>query len=385
MESKQQVLEFALAEAEESHRRCQLGRALRDLNASADLCLLALLIYENTRYGVGDPWRPEGGEETILGHAWGPRIKRSTLYTLKKSEAYRRLLTVADGSYQINWRGVFEARGLPLPESLGTPSTGARNSAAESRAATAATGSLFGDEDRTRAAMPLLETASKSWTGESKSWTPQSRNWTNESSSWTNSSRNWTPSSAETSPQCAPLASARARLFSCFVVMSSSTTTEQNESIRIFAEELARRLFAHLPGSTMLRQAETRRFLACISVLGVLCEEEWGEWIEEAICVAEHRRPRPESPPAFFRGTLRNFLVGQMGVCSTEEDATAVLGQFLAAARPIAKRVLALMPVAVCTPKLEKATSPQAVALSAEEIAACRANSKRAIADFHNY
>src|SRR3989304_890568 len=121
---QQQSLPFAQAEASAAERLMQLGRALRDISANANLGKFMRLIFDQTASGMTE-W--SACDELIIGHAWGLTSK-DTLVRVRQQAKDCGILSiapirdsfgrVAEWIYAIYWPGVYYIRGLPLPLNL---------------------------------------------------------------------------------------------------------------------------------------------------------------------------------------------------------------------------------------------------------------------------
>jgi hypothetical protein len=329
IQTAQQTLPFALADGSARDRRVQLARAIRDLRLDAYAKLLALLVFDMTGEGIGEPW--SATDETVLGHALGPECERTKFYRLLRALTDAGILTVdkakADNElsrrYSIQWEGVYAARGLPLPSQLG--------------------------------ADPAISATRKIRITEIRN--AEIRN----TDEFSRKIRNTDFSEPETRN-----ISAHARLSSCLLVLSYVVVDDDKRQgeIRAKANEILHALYATQPTLTLADQTmeqhsplshkgakvddQTRQFLARVAAIAVALGGEWAEWIDYAVAIT--RRAKPKHPGAYLRNTLRNALVEFAGLCDNDEEAGAAMGKLLAAARPLVKPILAHKQSDVSTP-----------------------------------
>ena len=298
----QQVMEFGLADGSTRDRRVQLGRVVSDLRLDSDAAMLVLLVFDQTSAGTGQAWA--AADELVLGHALGPKCSRGKYYKIRRALAEAGILSVvndrAEGTlrrhYKIDWAGVYAVRGLPLPDRLRVVDSRGENSSREN-------------------------SPHENSHGEN-SYRENSHGEKNDGQNHNTSGR--VPARPD----------ARARLSSCLVFLSNVDVDDKViQEIRSKSQEIYREIFAHRPKARL--DAETRRFIATVAAIAAVAGRQWAEWIDYAVAVT--KRKKADIPGAYLRRTLRYSLIEFAGVCTTDEEAAAAMGQLLTTARPLAK------------------------------------------------
>ena len=311
----QGLFDFPGLERAAADRKRVLCAALRQTAADSDMCLLMLMIFEQTCQGMApDGW--EASEELLLGHCVAPRCGRSKLYKLVAAACGCGILLKGrhetGTTYRIGWEAVYALCGRPVPPEL--------------------------------VALVDREAQSAVRTVESTTWTPMST---------VRTERSARECGGET-PRAPPRAPAD--------LTDLTTVDDRVSQFRHSRQELNARLSVEIEQDVMDRTRAEARDLAnrasrtiwpngrngplsdrdrlLLLSLALLAVMLFGdEWLLEPCRLAAH--PKVKNRLGWVRSVTRNSLWESLAVAASESEAKAMMGHWLVLLHGPAAKILA--------------------------------------------